>query len=241
VVQDWRAITALASSGDIGLAEGYRDGWWSSDDLVQLFYFGLQNEIKLYLEFALQDVPITKYIKALEKNFYRKKLYFGEVKFANASSNTGEPIYDLVYVDIKDPMNNQQDISVSREISQKFARGFTFSGISGNNVTIDTPGVGQQNVKASEARILGGYVEIVNSASKTKGDTVPFSYAFSTDFKYAPIAVATPVNIGNTPAGKNVSVVLKSVTTSKVEGVVLFNETGDLTVAVNLVVIGIPN
>jgi hypothetical protein len=101
--------------------------------------FGLQNEIKLYLEFALQDVPITKYIKALEKNFYRKKLYFGEVKLANASSNTGEPIYDLVYVDIKDPMNNQQDISVSREISQKFARGFTFSGISGNNVTIDTP------------------------------------------------------------------------------------------------------
>jgi cyclopropane-fatty-acyl-phospholipid synthase len=47
VVQDWRAITALASSGDIGLAEGYRDGWWSSDDLVELFYFGLQNESAL--------------------------------------------------------------------------------------------------------------------------------------------------------------------------------------------------
>jgi hypothetical protein len=101
--------------------------------------FGLQNEIKLYLEFALQDVYIAKYIKALEKNFYRKKLYFGEVKFANASSNTGEPIYDLVYVDIKDPMNNQEDVSVSREISQKFARGFTFSGVTGTNVTVDTP------------------------------------------------------------------------------------------------------
>jgi hypothetical protein len=101
--------------------------------------FGLQNEIKLYLEFALQDVPITKYINALKKNFYRKKLYFGGVKFASANSNTGEPIYDLVYVDIKDPMNNQQDVSVSREISQKFARGFTFSGISGNNITINTP------------------------------------------------------------------------------------------------------
>jgi hypothetical protein len=108
-------------------------------------------------------------------------------------------------------------------------------------VTVDTPGVGQQSVKASEARILGGYKEIVNSASKTKGDTVPFSYEFNTDFKYAPIAVATPINVGNTPAGKNVSVVLKSVTTSKVEGVVIFNETGDMTVAVNLVVIGIPN
>lgn len=108
-------------------------------------------------------------------------------------------------------------------------------------VTVDSPGVGKQSVKASEARILGGYVEIVNSASKTKGDTVPFSYDFATDFKYAPIATATPLNIGNTSAGKNVSVVLKSVTTSKVEGVVVFNETGDLTVAVNLIIIGIPN
>jgi hypothetical protein len=108
-------------------------------------------------------------------------------------------------------------------------------------VTVDTAGVGKQSVKASEARILGGYVEIVNSASKTKGDTVSFSYDFATDFKYAPIATATPLNIGNTPAGKNVSVVLKSVTTSKVEGVVVFNETGDLTVAVNLIIIGIPN
>lgn len=108
-------------------------------------------------------------------------------------------------------------------------------------VTVDAAGVGKQSVKASEARILGGYVEIVNSASKTKGDTVSFSYDFATDFKYAPIATATPLNIGNTPAGKNVSVVLKSVTTSKVEGVVVFNETGDLTVAVNLIIIGIPN
>ena len=46
-VHDWRAVTALASSGDIGLAEGYRDGWWSSGDLVSLFYFGLQNEAAL--------------------------------------------------------------------------------------------------------------------------------------------------------------------------------------------------
>ena len=47
ILHDWRAVTALASSGDIGLAEGYRDGWWSSDDLVSLFYFGLQNEAAL--------------------------------------------------------------------------------------------------------------------------------------------------------------------------------------------------
>jgi hypothetical protein len=99
-------------------------------------------------------------------------------------------------------------------------------------VTIDTPNVGKQSVKASEARILGGYIDVVNSATKSAGNEVAFSYDFPT---------ATPINVGGTDAGKNVSVILKTVTTSKVEGVVRFNSTGDLSVAVNLIVIGIPN
>jgi hypothetical protein len=108
-------------------------------------------------------------------------------------------------------------------------------------VTIDTPNVGRQSVKASESRIIGGYIEVANNSTKTAGDEVTFSYDFPSDFKYAPIATATPLNIGNTPAGKDVSVILKTVSTSKVEGVVKFNSSGDLSVAVNLIVIGIPN
>jgi methionine synthase II (cobalamin-independent) len=108
-------------------------------------------------------------------------------------------------------------------------------------VTIDTPSVGKQSVKASEARILGGYVDVVNSATKSAGNEVAFSYDFPADFKYAPVCTATPINVGGTDAGKNVSVILKTITTSKVEGIVRFNATGDLSVAVNLIVIGIPN
>jgi hypothetical protein len=108
-------------------------------------------------------------------------------------------------------------------------------------VTVDTPNVGKQNVKASDARIIGGFIEVANNSTKTAGDETPFSYDFPSDFKYAPIATATLLNIGNTPAGKDVSVILKTVSTSKVEGVVKFNSSGDLSVAVNLIVIGIPN
>lgn len=108
-------------------------------------------------------------------------------------------------------------------------------------VTVDTAGLGKQSVKASEARIIGGYVEVANNASKTAGDEVGFSYDFPSDFKYAPIATATPINVGNTEAGRNVSVILKTVTTSKIEGTVKFNTSGDVSVAVNLIVIGIPN
>lgn len=46
-LHDWRAISALAASGDIGFAEAYRDGWWSSSNLSDLFYLGLQNEAVL--------------------------------------------------------------------------------------------------------------------------------------------------------------------------------------------------
>lgn len=108
-------------------------------------------------------------------------------------------------------------------------------------ITIDTPASGTQSVKASEARVIGGYVSVYNNASVTAGDSKDFSYTFPADFKFAPIVTATPINVGNTLAGKNMSVIIKTVTTSKVEGVVRFNQSGDLTVAVNLIVVGIPN
>jgi hypothetical protein len=110
-----------------------------------------------------------------------------------------------------------------------------------NYTTIDTVSAGKQNVKTSEARVIGGYVEVANNSTVSAGNEKTFSYDFPSDFKYAPIATATAVNIGNTPAGQNVTVILKSVTTSRVEGVVRFGASGDLSLAVNLVIIGIPN
>lgn len=108
-------------------------------------------------------------------------------------------------------------------------------------VTVDTVNAGKQSVKASEARVIGGYVNIYSDTTVNSGNEKSFSYDFPADFKYAPICTATPINIGGTPAGGNVSVVLKTVNTSRVEGVVRFNTSGNLTVGVNLIVIGIPN
>lgn len=110
-----------------------------------------------------------------------------------------------------------------------------------NYTSIDTVSAGKQNVKTSEARIIGGYVEVYNNATVTASSEKSFSYDFPSDFKYAPIVTATPVNIGNTPAGQNVTVILKTITTSRVEGVVRFGAAGDLSLAVNLIIVGIPN
>jgi hypothetical protein len=109
-----------------------------------------------------------------------------------------------------------------------------------NYTTVETVSAGKQNIKTSEARIIGGYVEVANNSTVSAGNEKTFTYDFS-DFKYAPIVSATLVNTGQTPAGQNVSVVLKTPTTSKVEGTVKFGSSGDLSLAVHLVIVGIPN
>jgi len=103
-----------------------------------------------------------------------------------------------------------------------------------NYTTIDTVSAGKQNIKTSDARVVGGYVEVANNSTVSAGNEKIFAYDFPSDFKFAPIATATAVNIGNTPAGQNV-------TTSRVEGLVRFGASGDLSLAVHLIIIGIPN
>jgi hypothetical protein len=107
--------------------------------------------------------------------------------------------------------------------------------------SIDTPNAGRQNIKGSESRVIAGYVRVVNSGTITAGEEKSFTYSFPGEFKYTPIATATALNTGNTVAGKNVTVVLKSITTSGLEGMVRFNTSGDVSVDVNLIIIGVPN
>lgn len=43
-IGDWKVITQLISRGDVGFAEAYRDGYWSSSNLENLLLFALHNE-----------------------------------------------------------------------------------------------------------------------------------------------------------------------------------------------------
>jgi hypothetical protein len=110
-----------------------------------------------------------------------------------------------------------------------------------NYTSVDTGSTTKENIKTSEARFIGGYIEVANNSTVSAGNEKTFEYVFPSDFKYLPIASATAVNIGSTPAGQNVNVILTRVTTSRVEGVVRFGASGDLSLAVHLIIIGIPN
>ena len=105
---------------------------------------------------------------------------------------------------------------------------------------IDTASAGKAEVQTSNTRIVGGLVEVANNSTVSAGNERTFTYDFK-DFKYPPIVSATPVNTGQTPAGQNVNIVLKSVTETRVEGLVRFGASGDLSLSVHLVIVGIPN
>ena len=142
--------------------------------------------------------------------------------------NRGQPI-DLSYIyDIVDTVNRLSDSVVSS---------------SGGYLTVDTPTGSKQNVRTSNARMLGGYVEL-NNVSLSTDNEVSFEYTYPSDYKYAPIVTATPVSISNTAGARSATVVIKNVTTSSVTGVVRFDtgafSQGTASIGINLIVIGIP-
>lgn len=109
-----------------------------------------------------------------------------------------------------------------------------------NYTTISTRDVGEQVIQTRASRIVAGYIDIVTNESVTAGTTRPFSFSYPSDFKYPPIATATVVNRGASNVGDDVTVVIRSITTSRIEGVVKFNSAGQVTTTVNITAIGIP-
>ena len=64
--------------------------------------FGLQNTIKMILEFGIERVNLDTYTQGLHKNFYKRKFLFGDIKTAIAQDSAGNTVYEVVYVDIVD-------------------------------------------------------------------------------------------------------------------------------------------
>jgi hypothetical protein len=107
-------------------------------------------------------------------------------------------------------------------------------------LTVDTPTAGKQSIKTSEARIIGGYKEVISN-SVSANSVVSWTYDFPADFKYPPIATATPISVAGSDSGKSVSVMIKTIGQNSITGTATFTGSGDLTVGINIILIGIPN
>jgi hypothetical protein len=65
--------------------------------------FGVQNELKILLYAGIESLEAYRYVQAMSRNHYRKRIRFGEVRYAKAKDLvTQDVIYELIYVDIID-------------------------------------------------------------------------------------------------------------------------------------------
>lgn len=137
----------------------------------------------------------------------------------------GQPL-DLSYIrQIVSAIND-----LSNELSPEVA----------NATSIDSVSGGTQVIRTANSRIVGGYTTVSYDSSKTPNSEVSFEYKYS-DFKLAPIVTVTPILESNaTLASKDITVVLTTVATDHVAGVVRFNSQGVATVGMNIIAVGIP-
>jgi hypothetical protein len=101
---------------------------------------------------------------------------------------------------------------------------------------------GRKQVRSSEVKFVSGQVKINTEKTTNADQYVDFEYRFDIAFKYPPVVTATPISLRATAsnAAKNATVILTSVTTSSVRGAVKFETSGEFTVGVNVIAIGIP-
>jgi len=66
--------------------------------------FGVQPNIKLVIEHGIERIQLNTYVDNMRNYFYKKQFYFGDVKIAKGEDENRNYIYDLVYVDIIDPV-----------------------------------------------------------------------------------------------------------------------------------------
>jgi hypothetical protein len=67
--------------------------------------FGIQYNIKMILEFGIEKINLEQYVPALTQNFYKRRIYFGDIKTAVARDSAGNTVYEVVYVDAVDNMS----------------------------------------------------------------------------------------------------------------------------------------
>ena len=75
--------------------------------------FGVQKVLEFVLEWGVQELYIAQYVNSLQNYFYRKRLYFGELKSAFATDDNGDKLYEVVYVELIDNLVNDSGVPIN--------------------------------------------------------------------------------------------------------------------------------
>jgi hypothetical protein len=116
----------------------------------------------------------------------------------------------------------------------------SISTATGKYATIDTRTIGRQTFKIQDIRIFAGYIEAANKTTVSPTTTIEKSVDFGVAFAYPPIVIATIINNNTKAAGDDATVVVSSTTTSSASFRVRFATTGEASVGINYIAIGVP-
>ena len=118
----------------------------------------------------------------------------------------------------------------------------TVSTAVGRYATIDTKtaGSGRQTFKIPDIRIFAGYLDVSNAVTVSPTTTLERSIDLGVAFAYPPIVVASIVNNNTQAVGNDATVIVSSTTTTSVSFRVRFATTGEATVGINYIAIGVP-
>lgn len=103
--------------------------------------------------------------------------------------------------------------------------------------TIDNAINGRKDNTTNNLRFVAK-TKSIKVGNVSAGVSEPWFIDFSPDFLYVPIVTATPVNNTLSTAGNNVTIVIKSVTTSRVDGNILYNTSGTVDLNINVIAVG---
>lgn len=79
--------------------------------------FGVQRTLQFILEHGIQQLNLASYVPAIQNYFYRKKLYFGDLKSAFALDDSHNKIYEVVYVEIIDNLVNESGVPINETVA----------------------------------------------------------------------------------------------------------------------------
>lgn len=69
-------------------------------------YFGIAANLNMLVITGLNPASANEYIAAMQKNHYDKTMYFGNLQTAIATNPDGSTLYEVVYVQLRDPQAN---------------------------------------------------------------------------------------------------------------------------------------
>ena len=90
-----------------------------SDDIYRYgdSNFGIQTELRVLIYAGIESQEAVKYVQAMSRNHYRKRLLFGDVKMAEAKDpDTQETVYEVIYADVIDE-NEKNGKSISQTVN----------------------------------------------------------------------------------------------------------------------------